>query len=96
MEILLDSVTWIQIGQLLVLTTIPATAVLIGYLTYIRGHFESQREERKLKREEQDANREAFIKMAVRDVVAVQMAEIHQMIENINHRIDELFKLLRK
>ncbi len=94
--ILLDSITWMQLVQLLVITAVPVTACLIGYLTYIRGHFESQREERKMKQQEQNENREMYIKMVVKDTIDGQIKEIHEMVEKMNKRIDDLFKVLTK
>lgn len=94
--IILDILTWPYVVQLCIAVGLPIVAGLIAILTYLRGYFNALNEDRKIKQNEQNQNREMYIKMVVQNSIDGQIKEIHNMIQKLNERIDELFILLKK
>lgn len=96
MEISMETVTWAQVAQLFVIVGLPCGGLLVAFLTYLRGFFNAQAEERRLKQQENNENREMYIKMVVQNTIDGQIKEIHEMVERVSNRVDELFKLISK
>jgi hypothetical protein len=86
--------TILEIGNLLVIVGFPLTAGVIGFLSYLRGHFNHLEKLREAKEREANQNREMYIKMVVQNTIDVQIKEIHDMISELGKRIDKLFTLL--
>jgi Tfp pilus assembly protein PilO len=86
--------TILEFGNLLVIVGLPLLAAIIGFLSYLRGHFNHLEKVRETKEREANQNREMYIKMVVQNTIDVQMKEIHDMISELGKRIDQLFALL--
>jgi len=85
----------VEFGNLLVIVGLPLLAAIIGFLSYLRGHFNHLEKVRETKEREANQNREMYIKMIVQNTMDVQMKEIHDMISELGKRIDKLFSLLK-
>jgi len=85
----------LEFGNLLVIVGLPLLAAIIGFLSYLRGHFNHLEKVRETKEREANQNREMYIKMIVQNTMDVQMKEIHDMISELGKRIDKLFSLLK-
>jgi hypothetical protein len=86
--------TILELGNLLVIVGFPLTAGIIGFLSYLRGHFNHLEKLREAKEREANQNREMYIKMVVQNTIDGQIKEIHDMISELGKRIDKLFTLL--
>ena len=86
--------TILEFGNLLVIVGLPLLAAVIGFLSYIRGHFNHLEKVRETKEREANQNREMYIKMVVQNTIDGQIKEIHDMISELGKRIDKLFALL--
>jgi hypothetical protein len=84
----------LELGNLLVIVGFPLTAGIIGFLSYLRGHFNHLEKLREAKEREANQNREMYIKMVVQNTIDGQIKEIHDMISELGKRIDKLFTLL--
>lgn len=87
--------TVLELGNLFIIVGLPLMAALIGFLSYIRGHFNHLEKLREAKEREANQNREMYIKMVVQSTIDVQIKEIHDMIGELGKRIDKLFELLK-
>lgn len=96
LDALSEPVTWLELGRIFIVCGVMAATILIGYLTYLRGNFRAQDEDRKLRREEQNLNRELYTKNIATQVVEVPLKEIKEMIKEQGKRIDDLFTLWTK
>ncbi|HRC16149.1 MAG TPA: hypothetical protein PLY25_10755 [Bacteroidia bacterium] len=86
--------TILEFGNLLVIVGLPLLAAVIGFLSYIRGHFNHLEKVRETKEREANQNREMYIKMVVQSTIEVEIKEIHNMLSELGKRIDKLFTLL--
>jgi len=86
--------TILEFGNLLVIVGLPLLAAVIGFLSYIRGHFNHLEKVRETKEREANQNREMYIKMVVQSTIEVEIKEIHNMLSELGKRIDKLFALL--
>ena len=86
--------TILEFGNLLVIVGLPLLAAVIGFLSYIRGHFNHLEKIRETKEREANQNREMYIKMVVQSTIEVEIKEIHNMLSELGKRIDKLFALL--
>lgn len=84
----------LEFGNLLVIVGLPLLAAIIGFLSYLRGHFNHLEKVRETKEREANQNREMYIKMVVQSTIDGQIKEIHDMISELGKRIDKLFTLL--
>jgi len=84
----------LEFGNLLVKVGLPLLAAIIGFLSYIRGHFNHLEKVRETKEREANQNREMYIKMVVQSTIEVEIKEIHNMLSELGKRIDKLFALL--
>lgn len=87
--------TILEFGNLLVIVGLPLMAGVIGFLSYLRGHFNHLEKLREAKEREANQNREMYIKMVVQNTINVEIKEIHDMISELGKRIDKLFALLK-
>lgn len=85
----------LEFGNLLVIVGLPLLAAIIGFLSYLRGHFNHLEKVRETKEREANQNREMYIKMVVQSTIDGQIKEIHDMISELGKRIDQLFALLK-
>jgi len=85
----------VELGNLLVIVGLPLIAAVIGFLSYLRGHFNHLEKVRETKEREANQNREMYIKMVVQSTIDGQIKEIHDMISELGKRIDQLFALLK-
>jgi hypothetical protein len=85
----------LEFGNLLVIVGLPLIAAVIGFLSYLRGHFNHLEKVRETKEREANQNREMYIKMVVQSTIDGQIKEIHDMISELGKRIDQLFALLK-
>lgn len=90
-----SNTTILELGNLLVIVGFPLLAAVIGFLSYLRGHFEHLRETREAKERESNQNREMYIKMVVQSTISIEIKEIHDLISKLSKRIDDLFVLLK-
>lgn len=90
-----STTTVLELGNLLVIVGFPLLAAIIGFLSYLRGHFNHLEKVRETKERESNQNREMYIKMVVQSTIDVQVKEIHDMISELGKRIDKLFALLK-
>ena len=90
-----QSSTILEFGNLLVIVGLPLIAAVIGFLSYLRGHFNHLEKLRETKEREANQNREMYIKMVVQSTIDGQIKEIHDMISELGKRIDQLFALLK-
>ena len=86
--------TIFEFGNLLVIVGLPLLAAIIGFLSYLRGHFNHLEKVRETKEREANQNREMYIKMVVQSTIEVEIKEIHNMLSELGKRIDKLFALL--
>jgi len=86
--------TILEFGNLLVIVGLPLLAAIIGFLSYLRGHFNHLEKLREAKEREANQNREMYIKMVVQSTIEVEIKEIHNMLSELGKRIDKLFALL--
>jgi len=86
--------TVLELGNLFIIVGLPLLAALIGFLSYIRGHFGHLEKVRETKEREANQNREMYIKMVVQSTIEVEIKEIHNMLSELGKRIDKLFTLL--
>lgn len=86
--------TILEFGNLLVIVGLPLLAAIIGFLSYLRGHFNHLEKLREAKEREANQNREMYIKMVVQSTIEVEIKEIHNMLSELGKRIDKLFTLL--
>ena len=86
--------TILEFGNLLVIVGLPLLAAIIGFLSYLRGHFNHLEKLRKAKERKANQNREMYIKMVVQSTIEVEIKEIHNMLSELGKRIDKLFALL--
>ena len=86
--------TVLELGNLFIIVGLPLLAALIGFLSYIRGHFGHLEKVRETKEREANQNREMYIKMVVQSTIEVEIKEIHNMLSELGKRIDKLFALL--
>ena len=86
--------TILEFGNLLVIVGLPLIAAVIGFLSYLRGHFNHLEKLREAKEREANQNREMYIKMVVQSTIEVEIKEIHNMLSELGKRIDKLFTLL--
>jgi Tfp pilus assembly protein PilO len=84
----------LEFANLLVIVALPLTAGVIGFLSYLRGHFEHLSKMREAKEREANQNREMYIKMVVQNTIEVEIKEIRTMLAELGKRIDKLFTLL--
>lgn len=84
----------VEFGNLLVIVGLPLLAAIIGFLSYLRGHFNHLEKVRETKEREANQNREMYIKMVVQSTIEVEIKEIHNMLSELGKRIDKLFALL--
>lgn len=91
-----DQTTWAEVARLFTVIAIPIGGLLIAFLVYLRGHFESLEKDRQIKVKELNENREMYIKMVVQNTIDKQINEIHEMISELGKRIDKLFIMLNK
>jgi len=84
----------LELGNLLIIVGFPLVAALIGFLGYLRGHFNHLEKVRETKEREANQNREMYIKMVVQSTIEVEIKEIHNMLSELGKRIDKLFTLL--
>jgi len=84
----------LEFGNLLVIVGLPLLAAIIGFLSYLRGHFNHLEKVRETKEREANQNREMYIKMVVQSTIEVEIKEIHNMLSELGKRIDKLFALL--
>ena len=89
-----QSSTILEFGNLLVIVGLPLLAAIIGFLSYLRGHFNHLEKVRETKEREANQNREMYIKMVVQSTIEVEIKEIHNMLSELGKRIDKLFTLL--
>ena len=89
-----QSSTILEFGNLLVKVGLPLLAAIIGFLSYLRGHFNHLEKVRETKEREANQNREMYIKMVVQSTIEVEIKEIHNMLSELGKRIDKLFTLL--
>ena len=89
-----QSSTILEFGNLLVIVGLPLLAAIIGFLSYLRGHFNHLEKVRETKEREANQNREMYIKMVVQSTIEVEIKEIHNMLSELGKRIDKLFALL--
>jgi len=87
--------TILEFGNLLVIVGLPLLAAIIGFLSYLRGHFNHLEKLREAKEREANQNREMYIKMVVQSTIDVQIKEIHDMLSELGKRVDKLFTLLK-
>lgn len=87
--------TILELGNLFVIVGFPLIAAVIGFLSYLRGHFNHLDKVREAKEREANQNREMYIKMVVQSTIEVQVKEIHDMIAELGKRIDKLFILIK-
>jgi len=87
--------TILEFGNLLVIVGLPLIAAVIGFLSYLRGHFDHLEKLREAKEREANQNREMYIKMVVQNTMDVQIKEIHDMLSELGKRVDKLFTLLK-
>lgn len=87
--------TILELGNLFVIVGFPLIAAVIGFLSYLRGHFNHLDKVREAKEREANQNREMYIKMVVQSTIEVQVKEIHDMISELGKRIDKLFTLIK-
>ncbi len=87
--------TVLELGNLFIIVGLPLLAALIGFLSYIRGHFGHLEKVRETKEREANQNREMYIKMVVQNTINAEIKEIHDMIGELGKRIDKLFELLK-
>ena len=85
----------LEFGNLLVIVGLPLLAAIIGFLSYLRGHFNHLEKLREAKEREANQNREMYIKMVVQSTIDVQIKEIHDMLSELGKRVDKLFTLLK-
>ena len=85
----------VEFGNLLVIVGLPLIAAVIGFLSYLRGHFNHLEKLREAKEREANQNREMYIKMVVQSTIDVQIKEIHDMLSELGKRVDKLFALLK-
>ena len=85
----------VEFGNLLVIVGLPLIAAVIGFLSYLRGHFNHLEKLREAKEREANQNREMYIKMIVQSTIDVQIKEIHDMLSELGKRVDKLFTLLK-
>jgi len=85
----------LEFGNLLVIVGLPLLAAIIGFLSYLRGHFNHLEKLREAKEREANQNREMYIKMIVQNTMDVQIKEIHDMLSELGKRVDKLFTLLK-
>ena len=86
--------TIFEFGNLLVIVGLPLLAAIIGFLSYLSGHFNHLEKLREAKEREANQNREMYIKMVVQSTIEVEIKEIHNMLSELGKRIDKLFTLL--
>ena len=86
--------TILEFGNLLVIVGLPLLAAIIGFLSYLSGHFNHLEKVRETKEREANQNREMYIKMVVQSTIEVEIKEIHNMLSELGKRIDKLFTLL--
>jgi hypothetical protein len=86
--------TLLEFGNLLVIVGLPLLAGVIGFLSYLRGHFSNLDKVREMREREANQNREMYIKMVVQNTIEVEIKEIHTMLAELGKRIDKLFTLL--
>ena len=86
--------TILEFGNLLVIVGLPLLAAIIGFLSYLSGHFNHLEKVRETKEREANQNREMYIKMVVQSTIEVEIKEIHNMLSELGKRIDKLFALL--
>jgi len=86
--------TILEFGNLLVKVGLPLLAAIIGFLSYLSGHFNHLEKVRETKEREANQNREMYIKMVVQSTIEVEIKEIHNMLSELGKRIDKLFALL--
>jgi len=86
--------TILEFGNLLVKVGLPLLAAIIGFLSYLSGHFNHLEKVRETKEREANQNREMYIKMIVQNTIEVEIKEIHNMLSELGKRIDKLFTLL--
>jgi hypothetical protein len=84
----------LDFANLLVIVALPLTAGVIGFLSYLRGHFDHLSKVRESKEREVNQNREMYIKMVVKNTIEIEIKEIHNMLAELGKRIDKLFALL--
>jgi Flp pilus assembly pilin Flp len=84
----------LEFANLLVIVALPLLAGVIGFLSYLRGHFSHLAKMRESKEREANQNREMYIKMVVQNTIEVEIKEIHTMLAELGKRIDKLFTLL--
>jgi len=90
-----DTSSLLEFGNLLVIVGLPLLAGVIGFLSYLNGHFNHLEKLREAKEREANQNREMYIKMVVQSTIDGQIKEIHDMIAELGKRIDKLFILLK-
>lgn len=91
-----EQTSWAEVARLFTVIAIPIGGLLIAFLVYLRGHFEGLEKDRQIKVKELNENRELYIKMVVQSTMDSKLKEIHDMVEKLSTRIDDLFKMLRK
>jgi hypothetical protein len=89
-----NTTTILELGNLLIIVGFPLLAGVIGFLSYLRGHFNHLDKVREMKEREATQNREMYINIIVQKTISVEIKEIHDMIKELTTRIDNLFALL--
>jgi hypothetical protein len=90
-----EASTLIEFANLSLLLALPLITGLIGFLSYLRGHFNNLDKVREMKERESNQNREMYIKNMVQNTIAGEINKIHEMIAELGKRIDKLFTLLK-
>ena len=76
-----------EFGNLLVIVGLPLLAAIIGFLSYLRGHFNHLEKVRETKEREANQNREMYIKMVVQSTIEVEIKEIHNMLSELGKNV---------